>query len=79
MAVLNPPFSLAPNSSSKVVTIEGKTDEPEDDWINISVSFEGSKGSLTKCVNAGTAPAEYEYFVHVEEVGTLDPRADVEN
>lgn len=76
-------FRLRPNRrrSDKVdyenteVTIEGKT--PDASWINTSGSFSDSNGDLTVCVPEGIDRKTYYYFITVDEVGTLDPRADV--
>jgi hypothetical protein len=62
------------------VTILGKKSDPDASWIDISGTFEKSGGSLVLCVDPDQKEdlKTYEYFVHVEEIGTLDPRADVE-
>lgn len=73
----------------KIVTIKGK--RPEDAWINtagpsggaITGTFETADDNmLTACVNIAPEPAlgtAYYYVVEVEDVGTLDPRADINN
>ena len=63
------------------VTIKGKAKDPDASWIDISGTFEDSGGSLILCVDPEQDQElqTYEYYVNVEEVGTLDPRADVEN
>ena len=75
--------------NDKKVTITGKVDlvnPGHNDWINtagpgataISGTFRDDK-VLTACVNPpNPMPGEeYYYDVEVEEVGTLDPRADL--
>ena len=79
-------FRLKPKNSvgapvdyeKMLVTIEGKSGGSSDDWIDVSGSFESSGGSLILCVPAGTTPGIYQYSVSVEQLGQLDPRANVE-
>jgi hypothetical protein len=59
----------------KQVTIEGKT--AKDGWLSARGSKGDSNGKLLICVPANQALGAYYYRVRVEDVGTLDPRADV--
>lgn len=72
------------------VTITGKATPGNNDWINtagtgpgdeISGTYNGAADhTLRACVKIMPAPALHESFyfaVDVEDVGTLDPRADV--
>lgn len=62
---------------NKTVTIEGKT--RNDRWLAASGSESESDGKLLICVPPDQELGPYYYLVRVEDVGTLDPRADVTN
>jgi len=67
------------NYEEMEVTIEGKPGGLSAAWINVSGSFKNSPGgSLFICIPDGTAEGTYHYSVSVEQLGQLDPRADVE-
>ena len=61
-----------------LVTIVGKSDDPKNSWITeISGKFKDGD-ELGVCVpNFVDTELEYEYLVHVEGLGTLDPRVIV--
>lgn len=59
----------------KQVTISGKT--ANDGWISASGSDDGRDNTLIVCVPEDQADGAYYYLVRVEDVGTLDPRANV--
>ena len=64
---------------NSTVTIKGKR-SPEDDWISESGTYNGTaadKHTLIECIGTGLAEPTYFYMVEVEDVGELDPRADV--
>jgi hypothetical protein len=77
-------FRLAPrkrqsdqvNYDDMLVTITGKSSDPNASWINVSGKYEDSK-VLAICVPSDIDEGTYEYFIEVEKVGKLDPRADV--
>lgn len=78
-------FDLNPNKKRSdlvdyedmLVTIEAKTTDPDAGWIDVSGTYNDSAGALYVC--AETDPGVYYYLVKVEEIGELDPRADVIN
>jgi hypothetical protein len=59
----------------KLVTIRGKA--AKDGWISASGSDDGRDNKLIVCVPSEQAEGTYYYLVQVEDVGTLDPRANV--
>lgn len=62
------------------VTIVGKPDDPNNVWITEkSGNFAANGKYLGVCVPTNQATdIEYQYMVHVEHLGTLDPRVIVE-
>ena len=69
------------------VTISGKTTPGNNAWIDTAGTGPGdaiqgsfsADGTLAACVKPPVStPAQYWYIVNVEGVGTLDPRADIE-
>lgn len=75
--VLDPKSTRGPNGlnyDDVTVTIKGKNADAS--WI--SESGKASEGrDLIVCVPPAQAEGTYFYLVEVEQVGTLDPRADV--
>lgn len=67
------------NANVNIVGKPSTTMSPgPNDWINVSGEKSVAKdGVLTECVPATLLNDTYEYFVEVEFVGTLDPRAKV--
>lgn len=65
------------NANVKIIGKPSTAMPGQNDWINVG-GQKGTDGTLTECVPA-TLPIgnTYEYFVEVEFVGTLDPRANV--
>jgi len=60
------------------VTIQGKTSEGRT-WLWVA-GTEDADGTLSVCAPRDVSKVGvYEYLVHVDTVGQLDPRADVEN
>ena len=59
----------------KLVTISGKA--AKDGWISASGSDDGRDNKLIVCIPSAQAEGTYYYLVRVEDVGTLDPRANV--
>jgi hypothetical protein len=58
------------------VTVKGKASEDgKNDWIDVQGTA-SKDGALAVCANVDTGG--YEYLVHVEGVGTLDPRVHVD-
>jgi len=75
-------FRLKPRTSAyekMLVTIKGKSADSDDDWINVQGTFEKNK-TLVICVDPDQEERvkTYEYLVEIQEIGTLDPRAEVE-
>jgi hypothetical protein len=71
--------------SAALVTITGKAASgpfpvpPADDaWLDASGSFDGTGGEMKVCVPDNPVGSSYYYEITVENVGKLDPRADVE-
>lgn len=59
------------------VTVKGK--DVRSDWIEAISGTAKGKGKLVFCVKDSVALGRnYEYWVEVDQVGRLDPRADVE-
>lgn len=65
----------SPGFEGKQVTIKGKT--ANDSWLD--KHSKNADGKLLICVPPDQALGQYYYLVQVEDVGTLDPRADVTN
>ncbi|NNK37091.1 MAG: hypothetical protein HKP03_01310 [Xanthomonadales bacterium] len=63
------------NYNKTIVTIKGKT--ADDEWIDLSGSYDSTGGFMDVCVKPGLAKKTYRYFVEVPNVGKIDPRADV--
>lgn len=85
-------YRLRPGSKSDLVkfrdstvTITGKTapvppfpSPPSDDgWLDASGSYTVDGNKLTVCVPANPVADNYYYTITVENVGKLDPRADI--
>jgi hypothetical protein len=70
-----------PNSDENVdydeVTVHIVGKKPKDDWLNTSFKASDTEKKRTVCVLMQEV-GEYEYFVKVEKVGTIDPRVKVE-
>jgi hypothetical protein len=77
-------FRLKPNKKNSdeidfekvTVTIKGK--DAAADWIDVNGTYNSSKGTLSVRVPPDQAEGVYQYLVNVDQVGQLDPRADVE-
>lgn len=72
-------FELKPKGShhrDTVVTIKAK-DPDTGAWIDISGNARDNVDRLDVCVPVDQAKGVYEYWVEVDGVGKLDPRADV--
>jgi hypothetical protein len=74
-------LEAGPGFEDKIVTITGKSGPSGSDvsWINAS----GSESSWPNrrqdiCIEPSVVVGVYKYDVQVQDVGTLDPRADVE-
>jgi hypothetical protein len=50
---------------------------PPADWIDVEGNYVDTGGTLVECVPEDIAVDTYYYAITVEQVGTLDPRADV--
>jgi hypothetical protein len=77
---LRPKSTRGPNGldyDTVQVTIKGESGENGADWIDVSGAAGPSNGKLTECVPAGQSEGTYYYLVTVDQVGTLDPRAEV--
>lgn len=61
-----------------VVTIEGKRN-PEDQWLNKVAAAGNGSNKIFICVPPDLPYGEYGFNVTVAEVGTIDPRVNVEN
>ncbi len=66
------------NYETETVTISPKPGSPA--WLSANGSYSGTPAphhDLIICVPPGTPDGKYYYKIHVNEAGTLDPRADV--
>ena len=79
------PDSSLVDYSDMLVTITGKAASgpfpapPADDaWLDASGSFDSTGGEMKVCVPTNPQGASYFYEITVENVGKIDPRADVE-
>lgn len=63
---------------NRTVQIEGKSAGPEDDWLNASGVYSVSD-KIVICIPDTTPGGDYDYLIHVDGVGTLDPRARIIN
>lgn len=79
------PDSSLVDYSNMLVTITGKAASgpfpapPADNaWLNASNTFDITGGVMKVCVPANPLGTSYFYEITVENVGKIDPRADVE-
>jgi hypothetical protein len=61
-----------------LVTVKGKESDPDASWIDASGTYKDSGGYLGVCVPSGQAHKTYRYYVDVNTVGKIDPRARVQ-
>lgn len=53
--------------------------DPEANWLEVDGSYNANDKMLTVCVPVNLTQDTYKYVVKVDQVGLLDPRADVLN